>query len=148
MNTRGFTLIELVVVLTLLGIMSVAVLPRFFDRRDFDARAFLDQTAGMLRYAQKASIAQRRTVCVIFSASSVSLRIRSVAGAGACDTDLIGPAGSIPYTITAPGSVQFAPVPADFSFNAEGRPSAGSSISINGAAAQLTIAEVTGYVSY
>lgn len=148
MRQNGFTLVELVVTLIILGILAVAVIPRFFDRGDFDARAFLDQTAGILRYAQKTAIAQRRTVCVSFGSNSVSLRIRSTAGNGACDTDLAGPMGAAPYTVTAPGSVTFSPVPAALSFDAAGRPSAGATITITGASSALTVTAETGYVHY
>lgn len=150
MRPRGFTLVELVVTLVILGIMAVAVVPRFFDRQDFDARAFLDQAAGALRYAQKAAIAQRRTVCVAFGTNSVTLRIRSTAGAGTCDTDLTGPAGGSPYTVTAPGAVTFSTTlpPADFSFDAEGRPSAGQQFGVQGLATTISVMAETGYVVY
>ncbi|MCX8086955.1 MAG: prepilin-type N-terminal cleavage/methylation domain-containing protein [Rhodocyclaceae bacterium] len=147
-RTSGFTLVELVVTLIILGILAVVAIPRFFDRRDFDARAFLDEVAAALRYAQKAAIAQRRTVCVAFDANSVTLRIRSAPGNGACDTDLTGPAGSTPYTVTAPGSVTFSPTPAGFSFDAEGRPSTGSTIAIGGITTTITVEPETGYVVY
>lgn len=149
LHHRGFTLVELVVTIVILGIMAVTVLPRFFDRRDYDARAFLDQTAAALRYAQKAAIAQRRTVCVAFTANSVTLTIRSTAGAGACDTPLGGPKGS-PYTVTAPGKAKFNPVPANLSFDAAGRPSAFASIiiTIEGLATPLIVEEETGYVYF
>ncbi|MCA1973912.1 MAG: type II secretion system GspH family protein, partial [Caenispirillum sp.] len=88
----GFTMVELVVTLIVIGILAVVAAPRFFDRADFDARAFLEQTAAALRYAQKAAIAQRRTVCVAFAANAVTLTVRATAGAGACDTPLAGPA--------------------------------------------------------
>lgn len=147
-RTRGFTLVEMVVTLIILGILAVVALPRLFDRRDFDARAFLDQTASALRYAQKTAIAQRRTVCVAFGANAVTLTIRSTAGAGACDTPLTGPAGGSPYTVTAPGSAVFSPVPASLSFSAEGRPSAGQTIAIAGIATMIAIEPETGYVVY
>lgn len=146
--TRGFTMIELIVTMIIVGILAIAVAPRFFDRRDFDARAFLDQTAGILRYAQKTAVAQRRTVCASFTGNSVSLRIRSVAGSGACDTDLAGPAGAAPYTVTAPGSVTFSPTPAAMSFGADGRPGSGASITIAGTPLTLTVTAETGYVVY
>lgn len=141
-------MVELVVTLIVVGILAVAVAPRFFDRADFDARAFLDQTAAALRYAQKAAIAQRRTVCVAFAANAVTLTVRAAPGAGACDTPLAGPAGGSPYTVTAPGSAVFSPVPAALSFDAEGRPSSGATITIAGAPASITVTEQTGYVVY
>ncbi len=144
----GFTLVELITTLILLGILALVAVPRFFDRRDYDARAFLDQTAAMLRYAQKAAIAKRRSVCVEFTANSVQLRVKSNEGDGACDADLAGPAGDAPYTVTAHGSVAFAPVPANLRFTAEGRPTSGASITIGGAASPLRVEAETGYVWY
>jgi len=138
----------MVVVLVLIGILSVTALPRFFDRRDFDSRSFLDQTAAILRYAQKTAIAQRRTVCVAFATNSASLTIRSTEGAGACDVPLAGPGSAAPYTVTAPGTTKFSVTPPPLSFDAEGRPSAGASISIAGTPATITVAPETGYVVY
>lgn len=146
-RTFGFTLIELIVILMLTGILAIAILPRFFDRRDFDERAFVDQITGALRYAQKAAIAQRRTVCAAFTANSLTLRIRSAAGNGACDTDLSGPTGVAPYTVTASDGAGFALTPAAFSFDAEGRPSAPAALAI-GTGFVVTVKAETGYVTY
>lgn len=146
-RAAGFTLVELITVMIVLGILAVVALPRFFDRTDFDARAFLDQTAAMLRYAQKAAVAQRRTVCASFTASTISLTI-DANGDGSCETGLTGPAGSAPYSVTAPGSVVFSPTPAALSFAADGRPSAGASITVDGASGPLAVEAETGYVYY
>ena len=143
---RGFTLMELVVTIVILGILAVVVLPRVFDRKEFDARAFLDETAAALRYAQKAAIAQRRTVCVAFTANSVTLTVRATPGSGACDTPLAGPAGSAPYTVTAPGSATFTSHPASLSFDAEGRPNTGATLAVSGIPDTLTVEAETGYV--
>ncbi len=67
MKNSGFTLVELIVVMIIIGVLAVAALPRFFDRQTFDARGFADATQAMLRYAQKAAIAQRRNVCASFT---------------------------------------------------------------------------------
>lgn len=147
-GTGGFTLVELVVTLIVIGVLAAAMLPRFFDRADFDARAFLDQTAAALRYAQKAAIAQRRTVCVAFTANAVTLTIRAAEGPGACDTPLAGPAGGSPYTVSASGAVGFSPVPAALGFDAEGRPGAGATITFSHTPATLTVTAETGYVVY
>lgn len=146
-HSSGFTLIEMIVSLILVGILAIAVLPRLFDRGDFDARAFADQTASALRYAQKTAIAQRRTVCTVFTANSLTLRIRSTPGSGACDTNLTGPTGVTPYTVSATGTVLFSPTPSDFSFDAEGRPSSAATLQIGSVFTVMVQAE-TGYVSY
>ena len=60
-------------VMVLTGILAVAVIPRFVDRKAFDARGFFDQSISMVRYAQKAAIAQRTPVCVSTNSTTQSI---------------------------------------------------------------------------
>jgi len=143
---RGFTLVELVVTMIVVGILAVAVVPRFADRAGFDARGFHDGVLAVLRYGQKAAVAQRRSVCVAFGAGSVSLRIASVWG-GACDTDLAGPDGSKPYAVAALTGSGFVAQPADFTFLPSGVASAGQSFVVTGMTANpIVVVAATGYV--
>ncbi len=70
---HGFTLIELIMVMVIVGILAVFVAPRFFDANVFKSRGFADQVQATLRYAQKEAIAQHRNVCVAMTASAVTL---------------------------------------------------------------------------
>lgn len=145
-NERGFTLIELIVVMIIVAILAVAVIPRFANRSDFDARGFYDGTLSVLRYAQKSAVAQRRNVCVGFGALTVSLTIASVYG-GACDTPLTGPNGVAPYALTAPSGVAFAALPANFIFLSSGAASLGQTFSVtNYPGKTITVVAPTGYV--
>lgn len=148
-GVAGFTLVEMVMTMVIVGIVAAVVAPRFFDNNVFQSRGFADQVQASLRYAQKAAIAQRRNVCVTFTLpapSTITLRIASLAGSGSvCDTDLISPTGG-PYVITAPAGVAFAALPAAFSFNGLGSPSLGQPIGVNGATNQIIIEAETGYV--
>ena len=92
MRGRGFTLVELVVTIVMLGILSVVALPRLFSRADYESRGFYDETKALLRYAQKQAIAQRRTVCVALENRGVGLSIAGSAGATSCNTALALPA--------------------------------------------------------
>lgn len=144
-QAAGFTLVELVVILIVVGILAVVALPRFYDQSDFDARGFYDETLSILRYGQKTAVAQRRMVCASFTATSVTLQVATNFG-GACDKDLTGPGGGTPYQINARGSVQFNPVPAAISFNPDGSASAGASIQVSGAPGFITLVKESGYV--
>ena len=162
----GFTLVELVIIMVIVGILAVAAMPRFADRTDFDARGFYDGTLSALRYAQKSAIAQRRNVCVAFSAAGVSpatitLRIRNDfstdcnAGCGdnALARDLAGPTGLVPHRVTAPAGVTFAAAaaplvyPASFNFCPSGAATSGQAFRVQQLPGNtITIVGATGYV--
>jgi MSHA pilin protein MshC len=144
-KTSGFTLVELIVVLIIVGVLAVATLPRFFDQSTFDDRGFYDETLAILRYAQKTAVAQRRLVCVTFTATTVALKIAHNFG-GACTDDVMSPNGTASYKITAHGSSQFSTIPSAISFNPDGSASAAASIQVSGAANVISVDAVTGYV--
>lgn len=161
LGQAGFTLIELIMVITLLGVLAVFAAPRIFNGGDFYARGFHDETLALLRYAQKTAIAQRRTVCVAFSQpapASATLSIASVAASGACDRSLTGPNQTCtggPYglsgCITARSGVSYRESPATLSFDGLGQPTATSltvQVENSGVAISqtVTIEPVTGYV--
>jgi len=85
---RGFTMVELVVTIVILGIVSAVVMPRFASLGAFDAAGYGDQVQALLRYAHKTAIAQRAVVaadagtggrCVIGSASGTTCDASSCA---------------------------------------------------------------------
>ena len=144
---RGFTLVELIVTLIVVGILAVTVIPRFANRTDFDARGFYDGTLSILRYAQKSAVAQRRQVCVAFGAASVTLMIDTNFGDGTCLTPLTGPNGVAPYAVAAQPGVTFAPTPTNFAFLPSGAASLGQTFSVNGLPGRtITVVATTGYV--
>jgi MSHA pilin protein MshC len=49
---RGFTLIELIVVLVLIGVLAVSVVPRFFDTSGTSEYLYRDQALNILRRVQ------------------------------------------------------------------------------------------------
>lgn len=145
-KTFGFTLIELIVVMMIIGIVAVTAIPRLADTKAFDALGFHDKTLAALRYAQKSAIAQRRNVCVAFTSGSVTLTIASASGdASPCNTNLAGPNGSNPFTVTAASGVSFSATPANFNFTALGKASASRTLTVAGMPS-ITVEQETGYV--
>jgi len=152
---RGFTLIELIMVIVVLGVLAVVAVPRIFSSADFHARGLRDETLALLRYGQKTAIAQRRTVCVSFTGTGVSLALASTPGSTDCatSTPLSGPNGSA--TVTARSGASFSngsPAALAFNFSGLGQPIDGSGtavatrvIQISGAA-DVVVEASTGYV--
>lgn len=153
---RGFTLIELVMVLVLLGVLAVYATPRLFSSSGLNARGFHDATMAYLRYAQKTAIAQRRTVCVQFTANSVALQLTTVAAASVCNAAnsnaYPGPDGALSASgkgVGYAGGIASAAL----SFDGLGQPldssgavlGAARTISISGVA-DITVEAATGYV--
>jgi len=149
-RSHGFTLIELIMVLVLLGVLAVVLVPRI-NTQDFNVRGFHDETLALMRYAQKTAIAQRRTVCVTFGPGSATLTIVAAAGSSVCPGgSFAGPRGEIPATVSARSGVAYVVQPGDFSFDGLGQPSAARTFEVAGDGTPLgrtiTVEATTGYV--
>jgi MSHA pilin protein MshC len=66
-------MVELIVVMVLVGVLGAIGVARFFDRSTFDSASFADQSGAILRFAQKAAIAQNRRVYARLDGASISL---------------------------------------------------------------------------
>mgnify|MGYP006100383051 CR=1 FL=1 len=159
-NQRGFTQLEMVMVVVIMGVLAVFIAPSFNNNGSgsygniFYARGFHDETLALLRFGQKSAIAQRRTVCVeFFGAVNVSLRIAASAASPTCTNDLQGPSGGNAASITAQSDVAYSAIPSNFSFDGLGQPVDGlsapastKSIQVLNASKTITVEAITGYV--
>jgi MSHA pilin protein MshC len=160
LHQRGFTLLEMVMVIVIMSVLAILIAPTFNNGASygnvFYARGFHDETLALLRFGQKSAIAQRRTVCVVFSGTvSVSLRIAANAATPTCNTDLQGPMGGTDpgATVTAKADVVYSLTPNNFNFDGLGQPvntqsilQASQDIQVVNAAKTITVESVTGYV--
>lgn len=147
---NGFTQVELVIVIVVVGVLAVAAAPRWADS-GFDDRRWHDQAIATLRHAQKAAIALRRTTCVIFpNDQTMVVQRESAWAAGDCTTAataVVSPDGT-PLVATAARNGRFAATPATIMFNSLGQPGAGVVIPVANlpAALAITVEANTGYV--
>lgn len=142
-EVRGFTIVELIMVMIIVGILAAVAASRFFDNTSFQSRGFADQVQATLRFAQKEAIAQHRFVCVAFTTNSITLTINTTA---TCPGgNLASLSGSTTTILTAnPTSITFTGIPTGFYFDALGKPSLGQTITI--ATYSIVIEAETGYV--
>lgn len=126
----GFTLVELVTVVVILGIISVAAISRFADNSQFQERGTADQIRAALRYGQKVAIAQHRDVNVSISLAATSN----------CGAQLTG--GDVNCAVL--NSVAVTPV--TVSFNAMGQPTPNGAVIGVGTSTSITVEAETGYV--
>jgi len=148
-DQRGFTLIELIMVMVVVGILAVVVVPRFFDADVFRSRGFADQVQATLRYAQKEAIAQHRNVCVAMTASDITLTIANAIPSLAtspCNTNLALPGQATNKISTPSAAITLSPATASFVFDALGKPSVANTIVISGATNNIVVEAETGYV--
>ena len=54
---RGFTIVELVMTIVIMGILAAVVGPRFFTKSNFDERFYFEEVLSTVRYAQKLAVA-------------------------------------------------------------------------------------------
>jgi len=65
----GFTLVELVAVLVILGIVTAVAAPRLFANTAFTERGYADEIAASLRYARRIAIASDCNVRITVNAA-------------------------------------------------------------------------------
>jgi prepilin-type N-terminal cleavage/methylation domain-containing protein len=69
---RGFTLVELVIVLLVVGVLAVWALPRMVDVTAFRLRAYADELAAQSLAMQRMALQQRRPIVATITAGGVA----------------------------------------------------------------------------
>lgn len=101
----GFTMVELVIIMMIVGILAVYVLPKMAAAVNMRQDSWHDQLVSALRYAQKSAVAHRRLTCVTITSTTVSLTVAAANPATACTTALLGPDGSATFATSDDSNV-------------------------------------------
>ena len=149
-QSKGFTLIELALIIVVLGILASSALPKFFELSGYQQRGFFDDTLNAIRYAQKLAVA---TGCnVQFSTASNQYTLKRP---GASDRSLCSSSTASDFTQAVPrpgsGEASYQGSQSGVSisnvtlyFNAQGTASSNATITL--ANRQITVVKNTGFV--
>lgn len=119
-------MVELIVVISLIGILGTIGASRLFSSDDLKARAFANALAQTLSAGQRMAVAQRRTVYAQLATAPGSLRLCLDA---ACTTP-VAPAPGDADTLAAPAGMGLQSASTAFSFDGLGRPSLVAALTI------------------
>ena len=147
-RASGFTLIELIMVIVVLGALSLFVAPSFSSKNSFDTLSFHQELKTAIRFAHKLSIASGCEVQVALTANSYSLFYPDTT----CNPpDAFGanavkhPVQSGAYAANSPSGISIISF-GNFFFSASGAPSSSGTIMINPGGRQIVINALTGFV--
>lgn len=115
----GFTFVELVAVIAIIGIMAAVAAPKLLGADVFEVRGSKDTLISAVRYAQKTAVAQRRIVYVVVDTVNRTL---CLGYSSDCVSAVIDPATQSAYQQTLSQSLILTVSNAALGFDGLGRP--------------------------
>ncbi len=134
---KGFTLIELIVVIIVIGILAVSVLPKFFNSKGFEEYSYQAQVVSTLRAIQQRAIQQTK----ILATNCHQVIITSNKLTDNCNKSIV--------QVESNHSVIFSSSNNSFTFDDNGKPKAITTaidITITGTSALKVRIETEGYI--
>lgn len=147
-SSSGFTLIELVVIMTIIGVLAIYASGRFTDQDSFDARGYYDELVSATRFAQRYAVSSGCSVQINIAMSNYSLTTQdATCGFG---TSVQSPSGNN-FSGTAPGGVTVTGGTGNYLFDAHGNVSTTGNTTVTvaggGSSLSFVITGVSGFVN-
>jgi MSHA pilin protein MshC len=169
MNRKGFTIIELVMVIVLIGILAVYAAPKLRSISTMNAGAFTDKMLADIRYAQNLAMTRNLRSRVSFAITSYAIKTSTTSTCSAF-TPATDPATGQPFTVdvtlapySGAGITLSLPAMTCLEYNSIGQPynctglgnvcatfSSGMTVTVNspsGVAGSITVSSQTGAVN-
>lgn len=148
---EGFTIVELITVIMIIGIISAVAAPKFIGNDAFAARGAYGTLLSSLRLAQKTALAQRKT---IYTNINVTSKVVCLGYDANCTTPVTDPATKAAYIKTLPSTVTLTTTLNPIVFTSSGKESANNTVTLTVSnnvatsepARTITIERDTGYL--
>ena len=128
MKIKGFTFVELIVVILLVGILSIFAAPKFINDDTFKARGLTDEIITSIRHAQRLAMTRGEQYKIDINPSFYRVRKTD-------NTEVRHPNGESPYLVSAANGLPTNLIQStiNIEFNSLGQPvnSAGALITSN-----------------
>lgn len=149
LDHRGFTQVELIVVIVIAGLLAAVAIPRFVDQQTFQERGFYDEALSAARYAQKFAVSSGCEVQLSVSGGAYVLNQRATdCSTGAFTRAVANPGNrdAAGFTGTAPGGIAFSINSNPVVFDALGKAADGLSRTVTVGGKSFEIVGATGFV--
>ena len=140
-HQRGFTLVELIIVILLVGILAINVGTRFFSNSSFADRNVADELVEAIRYTQHLAMSRGGGIQIVTTPTKYTIQQTDT-------TPIPNPNRTGNYSITIPASSSLSAE--TITFNGLGQPDTtlDKSITIGSGSLVVTIETETGYAYY
>jgi MSHA pilin protein MshC len=141
----GFTMVELITCIVILGIMAVAIGPKFIGNQTFAERGYTDEVAAALRYAQVVAVASGCDVRVTLTTTSYQAMQPATSACGGAWSTAVTRVDGGTLMGTAPNGVTLGPA-TQITFDAQGRIVGGAPPVLSNPGFTLTVNPISGFV--
>jgi MSHA pilin protein MshC len=144
----GFTMVELITSIVIIGILAATIGPKFIGNLTFSQRGYTDEVAAALRYAQAVAVASGCSVRVTLTNTSYEAMQpgNEPPACGGAWTTVVPRVDGGNLAGTAPNGVTLGPA-RQITFNAQGRIANTTPVVLRNSGFVLTISANSGFVS-